>query len=229
MCYNMSGDNMIYNNTVFGSFVKRLNRFTAKVLIDGNIETVHVKNTARLGELLLEGAEVCLQISDNPNRKTKYDLISVVKPNLGWVNIDSQVSNIIVHDYLKDSNYINIKPEFTYGKSRIDFYAEKNGEKYLIEVKGCTLEFDNVGYFPDAPSIRAVKHLNELTHALEEGYRSMVIFVSAMNGVTEVCPYEKNDPDFAEAFHMAEKAGVVIKTLPCKIGFNSIKYISKTE
>ena len=107
--------------------------------IDGRVETVHVKNTGRCRELLRPGAAVCLEVSDNPGRKTKYDLISVFKENLGWVNIDSQAPNKVVREWLEKQDYDLIKPEYKYGDSRIDFYMEKDGRKYLMEVKGCTL------------------------------------------------------------------------------------------
>ena len=155
-----------YPNTIPGIFVRRLNRFTAEVMIDGQLEKVHVKNTGRLRELLLPEAKVMLQKSDNPGRKTGYDLISVYKPGLEWVNIDSLVPNALVKQYLETRGYDLVKPEYTYGKSRFDFYMEKDGEKYLTEVKGCTLAADlngrKIGLFPDAPTERGIKHLNEL-------------------------------------------------------------------
>ena len=145
---------MKYRNTKTAAFVSRPNRFTAIVELDGQKETVHVKNTGRCRELLLPGAEVVLEKSDNPNRKTKYDLISVRKENIGWVNIDSQVTNKVMAEWLKTQDYTLIRPEYTYGDSRIDFYMEKGEERYLMEVKGCTLEIDGIGYFPDAPTAR---------------------------------------------------------------------------
>ena len=142
---------MHYENIIHGEFVSRPNRFIAKVIVEGKEETVHVKNTGRCKELLLPGADVILEISDNPNRKTKYDLISVYKEGLGLVNIDSQAPNKVVKEWLERQGYDIIKSEYTYGNSRLDFYMERAGEKYLLEVKGCTLEIDGVGYFPDAP------------------------------------------------------------------------------
>lgn len=139
---------MKYTNVTEGEFVGRNNRFTAEVLIGGVQETVHVKNTGRMKELLFPGARVTLTCSDNPNRKTKYDLISVYKESLGWVNIDSQAPNKVVGEWLAGSDYTFIKPEYKYGDSRLDFYMEKKDEKYLMEVKGCTLEIDGIGYFP---------------------------------------------------------------------------------
>ena len=129
---------IIYNNTLSAIFLRRLNRFSAEVLINGTVEKVHVKNTGRLGELLVPEAEVTLQRAGNPERKTAYDLISVYKTGLQWVNIDSIVPNELMKQYLMGLDYDVVKPEYTFGDSRFDFYMEKDGEKYLTEVKGCT-------------------------------------------------------------------------------------------
>lgn len=128
------------------------------------------------GELLFPDAKVALTCSDNPNRKTKYDLISVYKESLGLVNIDSQAPNKIVGEWLATQDYTFIKPEYKYGDSRLDFYMEKGDEKYLLEVKGCTLEINGIGYFPDAPSERAVRHVKELIHAKKQGYHCILAF-----------------------------------------------------
>ena len=122
--------------TVPGRFIRRLNRFTAEVMIDGRIEIVHVKNTGRLKELLLPDAEITLQKSGNPSRKTAYDLISVYKPGLEWVNIDSLAPNALMKLQLRAMGYDVVHPEYTYGKSRFDFYMERDGKRYLTEVKG---------------------------------------------------------------------------------------------
>ena len=143
---------MKYEHITYGKFDSRPNRFIARVLVDGRLETVHVKNTGRCRELLFPGVDVILEVSDNPKRKTKYDLIGVYKENSGWVNIDSQAPNKVVMEWLEQQEYTYIKPEYTYGDSRIDFYMEKGEEKFLMEVKGCTLEVDGIGYFPDAPT-----------------------------------------------------------------------------
>ena len=162
---------MKYREIADGIFVDRPNRFIAHVEVNGAVETVHVKNTGRCRELLLPGTAVRLEVSDNPKRKTKYDLVAVHKQGLGWVNMDSQAPNKVVGEWLAKQDYDYIKPEFTYGKSRIDFYMEKGEQKYLLEVKGCTLEVDGIGYFPDAPTERGVKHLRELAQAQQAGYR----------------------------------------------------------
>lgn len=146
------------------------------------------KEHGRLSSLLIPGNTVSLEKSANPNRKTKYDLIAVEDPKLGWVNVDSQVPNKVVLEWLKTKDYDFIKPEYVYGDSRIDFYMEKDGTKYLMEVKGCTQEIDGIGYFPDAPTDRGVRHLRELMKAVSEGYKCYVAFVIPMTGITEVRP-----------------------------------------
>ena len=181
------------------------------------LETVHVKNTGRCKELLLEDADVILEVSDNPKRKTKYDLVAVYKEKLGWVNIDSQAPNKVVKEWLDTKDYTMIKPEYTYGSSRIDFYMERGGERILLEVKGCTLEVDGIGYFPDAPTERGVKHLRELIKATEEGYQCYIAFVIQMEGIKEVRANVETHREFGTALEEARKAGVKILCLGCKI------------
>ena len=208
---------MKYENTVQGKFHSRPNRFIAHVWLDGRLETVHVKNTGRCRELLLPDAPVILQKSDNPARKTKYDLISVYKENLGWVNIDSQAPNKVMKEGLLKQNYTLVRPEYTYGNSRLDFYMEKGNEKYLMEVKGCTLEIDGVGYFPDAPTERGIKHLNELARAAEEGYSSIAAFVVQMEGIHEVRANVATHKEFGEALERAKEAGVKVVCMECRV------------
>ena len=165
---------MKYKNITPAKFISRPNRFVAQVEVNGKTETVHVKNTGRCKELLLPKSDVILDKSDNPNRKTQYDLIAVYKKELGLVNIDSQAPNQAVREWLQDrpapfEDAELIKPEYTYGKSRVDFYMECPTTKILMEVKGCTLEIDGIGYFPDAPTERGVKHLRELASAVKKG------------------------------------------------------------
>lgn len=220
---------MRYKNTIHGRFLDRPNRFVAHVEIDGVTETVHVKNTGRCRELLLPGADVVLEIADNPNRKTKYDLISVWKEGLGWVNIDSQTPNKVALEWLKSQEFDYIKPEYKYGNSRIDFYMEKGGEKYLMEVKGCTLEIDGVGYFPDAPTERGVKHLRELAVAAGEGYRAAAAFVIQMNGIREVRPNMATHPEFGVALEEAQAAGVDVFFICCEISEDEVTAIAPNE
>lgn len=208
---------MKYKKIVHGKFIDRPNRFIAHVEIDGKIETVHVKNTGRCRELLLPGVDVLLEDCKSANRKTRYDLVAVYKDTLGLINIDSQAPNKVVYEWLKKQGFDYIKPEFTYGNSRVDFYMEKNGEKYLMEIKGCTLEIDGKGYFPDAPTERGTKHLKELTKAVSEGYKSVIGFVIQMEGIEKVYPNTETDPKFAEAYYEAIKSGVEVKMLTCHI------------
>lgn len=208
---------MKYKSITHGRFENRPNRFIAKVWVDGELETVHVKNTGRCRELLLPGCDVVLEISDNPTRKTKYDLICVYKEGLGLVNMDSQAPNKVVYEWLKNQDYSFIKPEYTYGNSRVDFYMEKGDEKYLMEVKGCTLEIDGVGYFPDAPTERGVKHLRELAKASKEGYKCFVAFVIQMEGIDEVRPNVETHKEFGVALDEAISAGVEVICLQCKV------------
>ena len=208
---------MKYREIADGIFVDRPNRFIAHVEVNGAVETVHVKNTGRCKELLLPGTAVRLEVSDNPKRKTKYDLVAVHKQGLGWVNMDSQAPNKVVGEWLAKQGYDYIKPEFTYGKSRIDFYMEKGEQKYLMEVKGCTLEIDGVGYFPDAPTERGVKHLKELTGAVKKGYHCIIAFVIQMENIYDVKPNKTMHKEFADALHSAEEAGVEVLLLPCLV------------
>ena len=217
---------MKYNKTIRGKFVSRPNRFIAMVEINGKIETVHVKNTGRCKELLLPGVDLVLEVSDNPTRKTKYDLIAVYKEGLGLVNIDSQAPNKVVYEWLKTQNYDYIKPEYTIGSSRIDFYMEKGEEKYLMEVKGCTLEIESIGYFPDAPTQRGVKHLKELTALRQQGINCIVAFVIQMEGVKEVRPNINTHPQFGQALSDAVKAGVKVLFLHTRVTENVLEVTS---
>jgi sugar fermentation stimulation protein len=217
---------MKYKEIVTGLFIDRPNRFVAHVDIDGSIHTVHVKNTGRCKELLLPGAVVYLAVSDNPTRKTRYDLVAVEKAGFGLINIDSQAPNAVVKEWLLRQDYDYVKPEYTYGNSRIDFYMEKNNDKYLMEVKGCTLEIDGIGYFPDAPTERGIKHLRELTAASALGYKSILAFVIQMEGVHMVRPNMETHPAFGQAMKEAGDAGVEILFLECKVTKDSIEIIS---
>ena len=209
---------MQYQNIRRGVFLDRPNRFVAHVEIGGLRETVHVKNTGRCRELLIPGREVILSHSDSPSRKTAYDLIAVEKPGLGLVNIDSQAPNHVMKEWLLGLDFDLIKPEFSYGSSRIDFYMERRGRRYLTEVKGCTLEIGGIGYFPDAPTERGLKHLHELARARQEGFLASVAFVIPMGGVTNVLPNMETHPAFGIALSEAEAAGVQVLYLPCRVG-----------
>ena len=217
---------MRYREVIEGRFIDRPNRFIAHVLINGVEETVHVKNTGRCRELLLPNAEVRLAVSDNPNRKTKCDLVAVYKEKLGWVNIDSQAPNKVVQEWLETQDYTLVKPEYVYGDSKIDFYMVKDQQEYLMEVKGCTLEIDGIGYFPDAPTERGVKHLKELTKARTLGYECIIAFVIQMEGVSEVRPYISMQPEFGEALEEAKAAGVKVLFLQCEVGRDTLQILT---
>lgn len=216
---------MKYLKTLQAKFIDRPNRFIAYVDLNGIVETVHVKNTGRCKELLIKGVTVILEESDNESRKTKYDLIAVYKENFGLINIDSQAPNKVAKEWLESKDYTYIKPEYTYGNSRIDFYMEKDDRKYLMEVKGCTLERDGIGYFPDAPTERGVKHIYELIKAKEDGYEVSLAFVIQMEGVNEVLPNIETHPEFGVAIDDAKKAGVNIVFIKCRVYENRLEYI----
>lgn len=217
---------MIYQDIARGIFRDRPNRFIAHVLVDGRLETVHVKNTGRCRELLLPGVTVILERAGNPARKTKYDLIAVYKQGLGLVNIDSQAPNKVVKEWLERQDYTCVRQEYTFGQSRLDFYMEHGAQRYLMEVKGCTLEIDGVGYFPDAPTVRGVKHLRELVRGVKEGYHSILAFVIQMEGIDEVRPNSDTHPEFGTALREAVDAGVEILFLPCKVREDSLEIVT---
>ena len=208
---------MKYDNITKAVFRSRPNRFIAEVDIGGSRETVHVKNTGRCKELLIPGCEVWLTAPDSPGRKTKYDLVAVRKGNGLLFNIDSQAPNKVVKEWLAVQGYDKVIPEYTYGESRIDFYMERGNEKYLMEVKGCTLEIDGIGYFPDAPTERGVKHIRELIKAKRAGFHAILAFVIQVDGVTEVRPNVDTHPEFGAALDEAKSAGVEVLFLQCHV------------
>jgi len=211
---------MKYHNIVKGTFLERPNRFIAYVEIEGNREKVHVKNTGRCAELLVPGAVVYLEKSDNPNRSTDYDLVAVEK-NGRMINMDSQAPNRAVEEWLYTKQLFPdlhlVRPETKYGNSRFDFYVEAGERKIFMEVKGVTLERDNVVLFPDAPSERAIKHVEELVAAKKEGYEVYVIFVVQMEDVTYFTPNEQTHKTFAEVLVHAAEEGVLVLAYDCKV------------
>lgn len=207
---------MKYDKVVEGIFIKRPNRFIAHVYINGIEEIVHVKNTGRCRELLLPGAKVILEdCSNNPNRKTKYSLISVWKEDI-LVNMDSQVPNAVVYNSLMENeihgleNLTKIKREVSFGNSRFDLYFESGNSKGFIEVKGVTLENEGISMFPDAPTTRGTKHVLEMIHAVEEGYRGAILFLIQMKGPKVFRLNWAMDKDFSEAVKLASEKGVEI-------------------
>ena len=218
---------MRYDNYVLATFREHPNRFIAWVELEGRQEKVHVKNTGRCKELLLPGARVVLTEGQNPNRKTRYDLVAVWKDGLGWVNIDSQAPNKVVQEWLRSGcspfeGITYLQPEYTYGKSRMDFYLECGARRILLEVKGCTLEVAGQGYFPDAPTERGVRHLQELQGALQQGFESYLVFVIAMPGVKSVLPNLKTHPEFGKVLQAAWQAGVRVIYLTCTVTPDSL-------
>lgn len=220
---------MEYKKIVQGEFVSRPNRFIAFVKIRDRVETVHVKNTGRCKELLVPGATVFLSVSDNQNRKTKYDLIGVIKESGAasiMINMDSQIPNDVASEWIVNSGLFSddavVKREVTFGSSRFDLFVQDGGRKAFIEVKGVTLEKDGVALFPDAPTERGVKHVLELIRAKEQGFEAYVLFVIQMDGVRTFRPNEKMHPNFANALRLAREKGVVILAMDCDVKSNSI-------
>ena len=210
---------MKYGKMVKGTFLSRPNRFIAKIEIDGKEETVHVKNTGRCRELLPIGAEVWCEISDNPNRKTKYDLITVRKGER-LINMDSQAPNAAVKEWLQNGGLgpiENLKAESFHGDSRFDFSFTLDGKPCFMEVKGVTLEEDGVCAFPDAPTERGVKHLRGLAEAVKAGYGAFVLFVIQMPDVKYLHPNDKTDPAFGAALREAAENGVTVLAMDCAV------------
>ena len=216
---------MKYPNIYPGSFIDRPNRFIAYVECAGRTETVHVKNTGRCAELLQPEVPVYIQKSDNPERKTGWDLIAVEKGDR-LINMDSQAPNKVAQEWICAGGLVPdpvlVKPEYTYENSRFDFYVETKNQKILVEVKGVTLEEDGVVRFPDAPSERAVKHVQELKKARKAGYEAYVLFVIQMKGVRYFTPNRQTHPEFAEALQEAADAGVKILARDCVVTTDSM-------
>lgn len=220
---------MTYKNITEGTFLSRPNRFIARVDIDGRVHTVHVKNTGRCKEILKEGARVFLTKSDNPLRKTEYDLVAAEKETENGtllINIDSQIPNAAAEEFLHSSSLFSpdalIRREVTYGNSRFDLFIEDKGEKIFMEVKGVTLEKDGAALFPDAPTVRGIKHINELIRAKEEGFGAYILFIIQMKGVHCFSPNKEMHPEFAAALKNALKAGVNILAFDCEITKDSV-------
>ena len=217
---------MKYKDIVKGTFIERPNRFIAYVEIDGRQEKVHVKNTGRCRELLQKGVTVYLEKSGNPERKTAYDLVAVEKGGL-LVNMDSAAPNLAAGEWLASGGLLApvklIKPECTYGNSRFDFYVESEAVKMWLEVKGVTLETQRTALFPDAPSLRALKHVEELIQAKENGYEAGILFVVQMEGIRRFTPNWETQPAFAQALERAQEAGVAIYARGCHVTQDSME------
>lgn len=211
---------MRYGKVEKAVFLRRPNRFIAEVLLNGEEITVHVKNTGRCRELLVTGAIVYLEKSDNPERKTQYDLIAVEKGDI-LINMDSQIPNGVCLEWLKQSGLFSgcaeYRREVTYGNSRFDIFVRDGERRAFVEVKGVTLELDGVAMFPDAPTARGAKHLEELIRALDDGYEAYVIFVVQMKGPSEFRVNDATDPSFGKALRRAKDAGVKVIAVDCKV------------
>ncbi len=217
---------MQYQTVREGRFLSRPNRFIARVELDGAEETVHVKNTGRCRELLVPGATVYLAEGENLNRKTRYDLIAVEKGSL-LVNMDSQATNKVFGEWAAAGQFrpglTLLRPETFWGNSRFDFYWEDDaGHKGFVEVKGVTLEDHGHARFPDAPTLRGVKHLEELVHCHEEGYEAAVCFVLQMSGMTDFAPNDVTHPAFGDALRRAAARGVEVLAMECAVTPDSL-------
>ena len=211
---------MRYPNIQKARFLARPNRFIARVLLEGEELTVHVKNTGRCRELLVPGAPVWLVRSDNPSRKTAYDLVAVEKAGR-LINMDSQAPNALFAEWARAGHFVPgltlLRPETTWGNSRFDFYWEAGARRGFTEVKGCTLEEDGWTYFPDAPTERGVKHLEELARARAEGFEAAVCFVIQMADVDGFSTNDRTHPAFGEALRRAVDQGVEVLARQCAV------------
>ena len=213
---------MQYGHCMRGIFRSRPNRFIALVDIGGQETVCHVKNTGRCRELLVPGCTVILEQAQTPGRKTAYDVIAVYKGDR-LINMDSQAPNAVAAEYLTARfPGAALSREVPYEDSRLDFLLEEQGRRLYVEVKGCTLEQDDVGYFPDAPTERGVKHLHCLTRAAEAGHRAAVLFVVQMAGITAVRPNDSTHPAFGQALRQAASRGVELWAIGCRVTENSL-------
>ena len=223
---------MRYTNIVEATFINRPNRFIAYCELDGETVKCHVKNTGRCKELLIPGAKVFLYVSDNPERSTKYDLIAVMKGDR-LINMDSQVPNDVAAEGLRGipmfSDVTEIRREFRYGNSRIDIMASDSENRYLIEVKGVTLEKDGIAMFPDAPTERGAKHLRELISSKEDGYVPCVLFVIQMEDVIRFEPNRVTDPIFSDTLKEAKDSGVNVLAYTCRVTPDSLELSDPVE
>ena len=215
----------LYSDTTAGTFLSRPNRFIARVELAGQVETVHVKNTGRCKELLIPGRTVWLEEGSNPNRKTRYDLIAVDKDGL-LVNMDAQAPNKVFAEWAAAGSFVPkltlLRPETQWGSSRFDFYWMAGDRKGFVEVKGCTLEDDGFCRFPDAPTERGVKHLNELAACMADGCEAAVCFVIQMEGMKSFSPNDTTHPAFGDALRAAHRAGVQVLAMDCTVTEDSM-------
>ncbi len=218
---------MKYENVTNAVFLSRPNRFIAHVTADKKDIVCHVKNTGRCRELLVPGAEVYITKSNNPQRKTEYDLITVNKNGI-LINMDSTAPNKVAAEYLPTllPGY-TVFPERTYGDSRFDFYADNGREHVFIEVKGVTLEKDGIALFPDAPTQRGLKHLKGLTEAIKQGFDAIILFVVQMKGMKYFIPNDEMHKEFGDMLRTAADSGVKIIATECNVTPDSMKIIGQ--
>lgn len=221
---------MQYQRIQKGYFLSRPNRFIAHVELEGKTVICHVKNTGRCQELLTDRAVVYLEESRNPNRKTQFDLVAVEKGER-LINMDSQAPNQVFREWVKQGGFRKgveiLKPETTYGNSRFDFYWKSSDAQGFVEVKGVTLEENGIVLFPDAPTQRGVKHIQELIAAREAGYEATICFVVQMEGVSCFRPNDRTHPEFGAALRRAAQAGVEILAVECRVEQDSLNIKGK--
>lgn len=221
---------MKYFDVKKATFISRPNRFIAEVELDGERVISHVKNTGRCRELLIPGVAVFLEEPKGRVRKTKYDLVAVEKQcNDGkkiLINMDSQAPNEAAFEFLQSGTLFpkatRIRREVTVGKSRFDFCIEEGEKVTYLEVKGCTLENDGIASFPDAPTERGVKHIEELIALKKQGFGTAILFVIQMKGITEFRPNDVTHRAFGDALRRAKEAGVNIFAFDSIITPNSM-------
>lgn len=224
---------MRYEHMIEGIFLERPNRFIAYIMVNGKQVTVHVKNTGRCRELLIPGTAVIVKYHPGAleaGRKTEYSLIGVYKGKT-LVNMDSQAPNQVAGEWLSDGGFTRdtgipiteIRREAVYGSSRLDLAFLAAGKQSYMEVKGVTLEIDQVAKFPDAPTQRGVKHVRELALAAKQGLGAYILFVIQMKGVRSFTPNMDTHPAFGEALREASGAGVHIMAYDCIVTEEELK------
>jgi sugar fermentation stimulation protein A len=217
-----------YDTIIYAEWIERMNRFLARVRVDGEVELVHVKNTGRLRELFVRGTKVALEVADGANRKTRYSVIAVRAGNQ-WVNVDSQVPNQVVSEALLAGEIPAfgtasvVRREVRFGQSRFDIYYESPHSRGFIEVKGVTLVDQGVAKFPDAPTDRGTKHIYELVDAVKHGYDGAVLFLIQRQDARAFAPHRDMDPKFAEALAFAATSGVRILAYGCKVEADTLQ------
>ena len=216
---------MRYQQVTAGEFLERPNRFVARVKLPGGVETVHVKNTGRCRELLVPGVRVYLAGSANPARKTRLDLIAVEKGSR-LINLDAQAPNQVFEEWARAGGFLRsataVRREVRFGASRLDFCLDTPEGPHFVEVKGVTLEERGRARFPDAPTERGVKHIQELRRAAEQGLAATLFFVVQMEDVESVAPNDATHPAFGEALRQAARAGVQVAAYDCAVTPDSL-------